>query len=373
MVDAATDRVQEFTPDGDFVRGWGSTGTFNGQFIVPSRDSHRLCGRCLCRRRHQRPGREVHLHVAPTCPSGERSAPPTGISTPQTGSRSAPTTPSTSPTAGNNRVEKFSSSGTYLGKWGSHGTANGKFDTPLGIDVGPTGNVFVVDSGNNRVEKFSPSGSVFLGAWGSTGTGNGKFNGAEGLAVSPGGSVYVTDVGNDRVEKFSPGGAFRGQFGSSGTGNGKFDAPIAVTTDCRGSVYVADYSNQRIQKFGQTGVLDPPCTTTPPPPPSNKFTFGALTRHTNRGTATIEVKLPGAGHVVLYGGGLKKQAKDLTAARTANMSLEPKHNLAHTLKTHGSVSVSFEVKFTPTGGSANTKPRTATLIQHTHHHRHHRR
>src|ERR1039458_9384487 len=55
----------------------------------------------------------------------------------------------------NDRIEKFSSSGTYLTQWGSLGTNDGQFEGPYGVAVDSSNNVYVADSGNNRVEKFT--------------------------------------------------------------------------------------------------------------------------------------------------------------------------------------------------------------------------
>jgi hypothetical protein len=60
-----------------------------------------------------------------------------------------------------NRFEKFSSSGTFITKWGSRGSGDGQFNDPWGIAVDASGNVFVADTGNDRVQVFAPvSGEV---------------------------------------------------------------------------------------------------------------------------------------------------------------------------------------------------------------------
>jgi DNA-binding beta-propeller fold protein YncE len=108
--------------------------------------------------------------------------------------------------SGNSRVQKFSGAGTFLGKWGGLGTAEGLFQTPRGIAVDSGGNVYVVegDSGistNNRVQKFTGSGT-FLSTFGSRGSGDGQLLLASGTTVDGAGNVYVVDSGNDRIQKF---------------------------------------------------------------------------------------------------------------------------------------------------------------------------
>ena len=50
--------------------------------------------------------------------------------------------------------------------WGSMGSANGRFDHPVAIATDASGHVYVADAGNHRIEKFSSTGT-FLTKWGS--------------------------------------------------------------------------------------------------------------------------------------------------------------------------------------------------------------
>jgi hypothetical protein len=52
-------------------------------------------------------------------------------------------------------VQYFSSSGSFLGKWGESGQGNGQFNTPLGVAPLPDGTrVHVADSYNHRIQYF---------------------------------------------------------------------------------------------------------------------------------------------------------------------------------------------------------------------------
>lgn len=80
-----------------------------------------------------------------------------------------------------------------------------EFDVPIGIDVDPEGNVYVVDCGAHRIRRISPEGTV------STLAGNGKAGYADGpateagfwyptdIAVGPDDQLYVADWKNHRV------------------------------------------------------------------------------------------------------------------------------------------------------------------------------
>ena len=157
--------------------------------------------------------------------------------------------------SGNNRVQKFSASGTFLAKFGTAGSAKGQFLGPTGVATDTAGNVYVVDSGNHRVQKFGPAGN-FLTKWGTgPSSADGAFNTPGGIAVDFAGSVYVTDTGNHRVQKFDSSGGFITKWGSLGTGNGQFNSPFGIAADSGGTLYVADQSNHRVQQFVATGMF----------------------------------------------------------------------------------------------------------------------
>jgi len=96
------------------------------------------------------------------------------------------------------------SSGAFDRKWGTQGTGDGEFDSPLDVAVASNGSVYVVDHGNHRVQKFTSEG-VFVSKWGTEGTGDGEFDYPVGVAVASDGSVYVSETEGNRIQKFSPG------------------------------------------------------------------------------------------------------------------------------------------------------------------------
>ena len=93
--------------------------------------------------------------------------------------------------------------GTFVTTWGSSGTGDGQFNAPLGVATDGNGNVYVADTNNNRIQKFTSTGT-FLTTWGSFSySGNGQFNGPFGVATDGNGNVYVADEGNSRIQKFA--------------------------------------------------------------------------------------------------------------------------------------------------------------------------
>jgi DNA-binding beta-propeller fold protein YncE len=153
--------------------------------------------------------------------------------------------------------------------------------TPHGISVDKDGNVWVADfSGNkagtkgHQVHKFSPKGEklMSLGTAGKPGSADGQFNQPNDVVVGPDGSIYVAD-GHDaqgmitaqavadglakgstsRISKFSPDGKFIKSWGKIGVKHGEFRTPHALVFDARGRLWVADRGNHRIEIFDQDG------------------------------------------------------------------------------------------------------------------------
>jgi sugar lactone lactonase YvrE len=153
--------------------------------------------------------------------------------------------------------------------------------TPHGIAVDRAGNVWIADfSGNkagtrgHQVHKFSPKGEklMSLGIAGKPGDADGQFNQPNDVVVGPDGSIYVSE-GHDaqgmtttaavaeglkrgatsRISKFSPDGKFIKSWGKIGVRHGEFRTPHAIVFDSRGRLWVADRGNHRIEIFDQEG------------------------------------------------------------------------------------------------------------------------
>jgi streptogramin lyase len=174
----------------------------------------------------------------------------------------------------NDRIQKFDSTGTFLGKWGTHGAGAGQFYDPEGVAVLPSGDVYVNDTYNHRIQKFDSSGT-FLLMWGwgvddgssefqtctsgcqagIIGSGDGQLDVPYGVAVDASGNVYVAEEGNHRVQKFDSTGTFVTKWGTYGSGDNQFNSPAGVAVDASANVYVADAANNRIQIFDKDGTL----------------------------------------------------------------------------------------------------------------------
>jgi hypothetical protein len=88
------------------------------------------------------------------------------------------------------------------------------FMDPMGVAVDSSGNVYVADNAFDRMQKFSSDGT-FITAWGSQGSADGQFDFPEGVAVDSSGNVYVADSFNKRIQKFSSDGTFLTKYPST--------------------------------------------------------------------------------------------------------------------------------------------------------------
>lgn len=152
---------------------------------------------------------------------------------------------------------------------------NASFNLPLAVAVDENENVYIADSSNNLIRKINSKGVVttMAGAVGVAGSDDGigtnaTFNSPEGVAVDSSGNVYVADTGNRTIREIDSNGvvstiaghqvlqqfqsiqtlretnlpAFYGSFNdSNGIGtNAVFSEPVTVALDASTNIYVAD-------------------------------------------------------------------------------------------------------------------------------------
>ncbi len=226
------DMIEKYGPDGEFITSWGSYGTANGRFDYVyslAIDSNDI------------------IYV-----SDER----------------------------NDRVQKFNTNGTYLGRFSVGGDA-------YGIEIGPADTVYVATSAG-RIEKRTSSGtslqnwsisnvrylaydavtnSIYLTRPSNNRVERRDLNGnllttinlswsPWGIDVDADGNLFVSRNDNGRVYKLSPTGTQLGMWGSTGGSAGQFRNPRGIEINpANGSVNVADYGNHRIQTHNGTMVI----------------------------------------------------------------------------------------------------------------------
>jgi uncharacterized protein (TIGR03437 family) len=143
---------------------------------------------------------------------------------------------------------------------------------PEGIAVDASGNFFIADYANNRVRKVSTSGVITTvagnGANGFSGDGgpatSASLNSPSGVAVDASGNLFIADLYNNRIRKVSTSGiittaAGNGTAGYSGDGgpatSAELDDPQGIAIDASGNLFIADHYNDRIRKVSTSGII----------------------------------------------------------------------------------------------------------------------
>ena len=191
---------------------------------------------------------------------------------------------------GNEAIRKIvvssGSVSTLAGTMGTNGYVNGtgtaaQFNGPIGVAVDRSGNVYVTDLYNYVVRKVRPTG-VVTGPYGQAGVagrldGMGaatQFNSPIGICIDGSGNLYVTDsqvppvtnsnsTGNNTVRRINPAGVvstIAGTPGVVGSADGtgvaaQFYSVQAVAVNSSGVVYLADTFNQTMRAGGLAPLI----------------------------------------------------------------------------------------------------------------------
>jgi uncharacterized protein (TIGR03437 family) len=160
---------------------------------------------------------------------------------------------------------------------------NAQLNSPGGIAVDVAGNIYIADTGNQRIRRIDPNGVITTVA----GTGTAQYSGdgapgvlaalntPSGLAVDSSANLYLADTGNHAVRKLGADGnistvAGNGTHGFSGDGGSPasalLDSPSSVAVDRDGNLFVADAGNHRIRRISPDNSLGPATISTVPDP-----------------------------------------------------------------------------------------------------------
>ena len=151
----ALDRVQKFSPEGEFLYGWG----------------HQDNGLRLKRPQALAIDQQDQLWVADAC---------------------------------NHRILVLDASTDpprVVRSWGQLGDEPGQLRYPYDLVLDDQGHVYVCEFGNHRVQKFTRNGQP-LGIWGVEGRGEGELHNPWGIVKDSMGRLHVLDTYNQRVQRF---------------------------------------------------------------------------------------------------------------------------------------------------------------------------
>lgn len=150
----ASDRIQKFDANGQFITQWGATGKAPGEFLRPQ--SLVISGDVLW--------------VCDSC---------------------------------NHRIQRFDireETPRLIDIWGGPGTQNGQFYYPYDMVIASDQTVLVIEYKNNRIQRFEPDGT-WIANWGTAGFEPGMLNQPWGLVVDSKDRVHVLDSNNHRVQR----------------------------------------------------------------------------------------------------------------------------------------------------------------------------
>jgi hypothetical protein len=162
--------------------------------------------------------------------------------------------------------------GTGLeGYGGDNGVATSAYlDTPTGVAVDSSGNLYIADSHNQRIRKVSGGIITTIAGTGAAGySGDGGAATAAQLSlpsavtIDSNGNLYIADTNNQRIRKMTGTAittiAGNGEESYAGDGTtataAALDLPTGVAVDATGNVYIADRNNQRVRMVTPAGII----------------------------------------------------------------------------------------------------------------------
>lgn len=166
--------------------------------------------------------------------------------------------------------------GSSNGAVGDHGpTTAARLDRPVALALDIDGDIFVADAGSHQIRRIDAATGVIttvagVGVQGYGGDRGGASNALldspQGIAVDGTGNLYIGDTHNQRVRRVdAKTGAistvagtgafsFAGDLGDST--HGEFALPRGLSVDSAGNLYIADSANQRVRRIdAATGTI----------------------------------------------------------------------------------------------------------------------
>jgi hypothetical protein len=168
-------------------------------------------------------------------------------------------------------ISTFAGTGS-AGSAGDGGAAtSAQLNQPVGVTLGPNGEVYLADMANNRVRKVV-GGTITTvagtGAAGSSGDGGPATSAAidapTDVAVDSQGRIYIVEYGGHRIRRVSTAGTittFAGTGQPGGTGDGgpataaRLTSPTGLAINAADELLIADYGNHRIRKVSTSGTI----------------------------------------------------------------------------------------------------------------------
>ena len=135
---------------------------------------------------------------------------------------------------------------------GSSGSGDGQFSYPYGITI-KGDMLYVADSGNHRVQKLTSSGN-FLHKFGQQGSGQGQLSWPVAVIIDSNNKLIVSDHNNHRIQIFNENGGWLSTIDGKGSGNHSFQFPRGLALDPQENIHVAPQRSNTIKVFSKEGV-----------------------------------------------------------------------------------------------------------------------
>jgi DNA-binding beta-propeller fold protein YncE len=144
------------------------------------------------------------------------------------------------------RVMVFSPKGELLKQFGRYGREKGEFIYPSDVAFDSKGRIFVSEFGDHdRIQVFDKDLN-YLFEFGRFGAEDGEFSRPQSMVID-GDTLYVTDACNHRIDVFTTGGRFVRSMGRIGSDLGEFRFPYGLDMDSKGRLVVCEFGNNRVQ------------------------------------------------------------------------------------------------------------------------------
>ncbi|CAF4238753.1 unnamed protein product, partial [Rotaria sp. Silwood2] len=147
---------------------------------------------------------------------------------------------------------------TVTGMAGVEDVAADRFDRPFGITLDSSNALYISDQNNNRVQKWladASTGTTVAGQASAVGgTASNSLDTPSGVLLDSSGNIYVADTNNFRIQYWSSGASsgttIAGITGSASSGNNELMNPYGIARDpSSGTLYIADQSNHRMMSY----------------------------------------------------------------------------------------------------------------------------
>lgn len=147
-----------------------------------------------------------------------------------------------------------------------------KFNNPIGLVIDANGNILIADNRNGRIRRLAPDGAVtslalrrasrgLKNRWTGEPIRAGKLAQPVGLALGPNGDLFVSEAGLARISRITADGEVHllaggpHGFADGPAMSAAFNEPAGLAVDAEGNVYVADARNNRIRRISLDGQV----------------------------------------------------------------------------------------------------------------------